>query len=101
MSVGTLISFNALSAYFTGPLQRLINLQPSLQEAFVSADRIGEILELDPEIPRGERLLTPARFKGGISARDVSFQYGTRRPLFEGLSFDINPGEWVAGMEQL
>jgi ATP-binding cassette subfamily B protein len=96
ISLGTLISFNALSGYFTGPLQRLINLQPSLQEAFVSADRIGEILELEPELSGEERLIQPAAIRGGISARGLSFQYGTRRPLFEDLSFDIAPGEWVA-----
>ncbi len=96
MSLGTLISFNALAGYFTGPLQRLINLQPSLQEAFVSADRIGEILELDPEISGTERLITPEKIEGAIQVRDVTFQYGTRRPLFEKISLDIKPGEWVA-----
>jgi len=45
LSLGQLITFNALLAYFFEPIQNLIGLQPALQEAFVAADRLGEIFE--------------------------------------------------------
>lgn len=41
MSFGELISFNALLVYFLGPLQRLLNLQPNMQEAYVAAQRLA------------------------------------------------------------
>jgi ABC-type bacteriocin transporter len=95
-SLGTLISFTALAAYFTGPLRRLVNLQSSLQEAFVAADRLGEILELEVEIKEDLRALKPESFYGSIEARDINFRYGTRKPVYSGLNFKIEPGEWVA-----
>ncbi|HOJ99134.1 MAG TPA: peptidase domain-containing ABC transporter [Termitinemataceae bacterium] len=96
MSLGQLISFNALLGYFTGPLSRLINLQPSLQEAFVAADRLGEVLELEEEIPSYGKWLKPQRFTGKIEFNTVSFRYGTRRPVLEDLNFNIQSGQWVA-----
>ena len=40
MSFGTLITFNSLLGYFTGPLFRLINIQNQVQEALVAAERV-------------------------------------------------------------
>jgi ABC-type bacteriocin/lantibiotic exporter with double-glycine peptidase domain len=42
ISLGQLFSFNVLLGYFVGPLQNLINLQPSLQRAMVAARRLGK-----------------------------------------------------------
>lgn len=96
MSLGQLISFNALLGYFTGPLSRLINLQPTLQEAYVAADRLGEVLELEEEIPSHGKWLKPQLFAGKIEFNSVSFRYGTRRLVLENLSFSIKPGQWIA-----
>ncbi|KHF28975.1 Lactococcin-G-processing and transport ATP-binding protein LagD [Anoxybacillus sp. BCO1] len=49
MTVGQLIAYNALLAYFLEPIQNLINLQPMIQSAVVAADRLGEILDLEIE----------------------------------------------------
>ncbi|MDR1073634.1 MAG: peptidase domain-containing ABC transporter [Treponema sp.] len=95
-SFGTLISFNALSGYFTGPLFRLVNLQASLQEAFVAAERVGEILELEPEQDDTLNLLKPASLNGMIAFDNVTFRYGTRKPVYEHLSFAIEKGQWAA-----
>ncbi len=96
LSLGQLISFNALLGYFIGPLQRLVTLQPSLQEAFVAADRLGEILDLPEEIDENKVLLKPARFRGEIELRDLVFRYGARRPVLQGLSLRIEAGQSVA-----
>lgn len=95
-TLGTLISFNALSGYFLGPLKRLINLQATLQEAFVSADRLKEVLDLEPEGAGDVRLMKPETLEGGIEIRNLTFRYGTRKALFEGLDLSVKPGEWVA-----
>lgn len=95
-SLGTLISFTALAGYFTGPLHRLVNLQSGLQEAFIAADRLGEILELEVEIKENQRALRPESFSGRIEARNIDFRYGTRKAVYSGLDFTVNAGEWVA-----
>ena len=96
MSFGTLITFNSLLGYFTGPLFRLINIQNQVQEALVAAERVGEILELEKEKDETIHYLKPERIEGHIKFEDVSFAYGSRRPLYEKLNLEIKPGSWTA-----
>ena len=95
-SFGTLLSFNALSAYFTGPLFRMVNLQSSLQEAFVAAERVSEILEMETEQAEDEQLLKPVLLKGEIEFSHVYFKYGMRPPVFKDLTFLIGSGQCAA-----
>lgn len=95
-SFGTLLSFNSLLAYFTGPLFRIINIQPEIQEASIAAERVSEILEMEIEQPEGARLIKPATIAGDIEFKNVSFRYGMRSPVYKNLSFCIHKGQWVA-----
>ena len=49
MTVGSLMTFYALLAYFTEPIKNLAELQPMLQTALVAADRLSDVLELQEE----------------------------------------------------
>jgi len=96
MSFGTLITFNSLLVYFTGPLFRLVNIQNSVQEALVAAERVGEILELEKEKDESRRYLVPEKINGHIKFEDVTFAYGSRRPVYEHLNLEIAAGNWTA-----
>lgn len=43
LSVGELMTYNALLAYFVNPLQNIINLQTKLQSAKVANNRLNEV----------------------------------------------------------
>lgn len=94
VSLGQLISFNALLGYFLGPLQNLIQLQPSLQEAFVAARRVGEILDLEPEQSGGQRL-KPQRLSGDLVFSHVDFRYGSKKLVLEEVSLVADAGSSV------
>lgn len=96
LSLGQLITFSALLAYFFEPLQNLIGLQPMLQEAFVAADRLGEILDLKVEKENERRKITLDKLKGAIEFKGVSFRYGTRELVLKNINLAIRPGEKVA-----
>lgn len=96
LSFGTLITFNSLLGYFTGPLFRLVNIQNSVQESLVAAERVGEILELDCEKDQSRKYLIPKKIEGHIKFEDVTFAYGSRRPVYEHLNLEIEPGSWTA-----
>ncbi len=96
MTIGQLITFNALLGNFKSPLLNLINLQPMLQEAFVAGDRLGEISELDTEQKHESKKITKDKFDGMIEFRDVRFRYGSRREVLKGISLKIKPGEKIA-----
>lgn len=96
MSFGTLITFNSLLGYFTGPLFRLINIQNQVQEALVAAERVGEILELEKEKDDSIKYMKPEKIEGHICFDDVTFAYGSRRPVYEHLNLEIPAGSWTA-----
>lgn len=97
MSIGQLLTFNALLAYFLDPVKNLIGLQPQIQTAVVASDRLGQILDLAPEFDENEeRKLMPESLQGDISFRNVDFRYGTRKLVLEGINLDIKQGEKIA-----
>lgn len=97
MSVGQLLTFNSLLAYFIDPIKNLINLQPMMQTAIVASDRLGEILDLDLERHENEdRKISPESLKGGIEFKNVDFRYGTRELVLKDISLRIGAGEKIA-----
>ena len=96
MTIGSLITFNALLVYFLDPIKNLIDLQPQLQTAIVASDRLGEILDLEIEKMSEEHKIVPASLKGDIVFEDVTFRYGTREPVLEDFSMRIRKGERIA-----
>lgn len=97
LSIGQLITFNSLLAYFLDPVKNLINLQPQMQTAIVAADRLGEILDLEPERAGGEgKKLIPESLQGDIWFKNVTFRYGTRRTVLDHITMHIKRGERIA-----
>lgn len=95
LSIGELISFNALLAYFIEPVGRLINLQPQLQEAIVASDRLGEILDLELEKSSDEDIRPDTLF-GDITLEKVNFAYGLRENVLNDIDINIQAGEKIA-----
>lgn len=97
MTVGELITFNALLAYFLDPIKNLINLQPLMQTAIVAADRLSEILELSIENEENEEShLKEINLTQNIKIHDLDFRYGTRQLVLEDINIDIAAGERIA-----
>jgi ATP-binding cassette subfamily B protein len=95
ISIGELMSFNALLAYFIEPIGRLINLQPQLQEAIVASDRLGEILDLELEKSSDDNL-KPETLLGNITFEKVNFAYGLKDNVLNDININIKAGEKIA-----
>lgn len=97
MTIGALITFNSLLAYFLEPIKNLINLQPEMQTAVVAADRLGEILDLEAEKSEMEyKKMSPSSLAGDIEIKNLDFRYGTRRLVLENINLSIKKGQKVA-----
>lgn len=97
LTIGGLLTFNALLAYFFNPIQSLINLQPQLQTAIVASDRLGEILDLDSEDTlHGNTKIKPSSLKGDIDIKHVDFRYGTRKLVLRDVTILIKAGQSIA-----
>jgi ATP-binding cassette subfamily B protein len=97
LSVGQLLVFNSLMAYFIDPIKNLINLQPMIQTAIVPSDRLGEILDLQLEKDIDEdKKINPDSLKGKIEFNNIDFRYGTRELVLKNIDFNIEIGEKIA-----
>ncbi|HAJ54832.1 MAG TPA: peptide ABC transporter ATP-binding protein, partial [Lactobacillus sp.] len=56
MSLGQMLTFNALLSYFTNPLESIINLQPKLQMAKVANNRLNEVYLVESEFKEQRHL---------------------------------------------
>ncbi len=98
ISMGQLITYNALLAYFYDPLQNLINLQPKIQEAYAASDRLGEIMDLKIEKENEEDKINCSRLEGIIRIENLEFQYNHREKILKGINLSVDRGEKVAFM---
>ncbi|WHY30155.1 peptidase domain-containing ABC transporter [Bacillus wiedmannii] len=93
MTIGQLVAYNALLVYFLDPIKNLVDLQPTLQSAFVASKRLTEILDLDLEKnDQEDKKLSPTSFHHKIRLDNITFKYGTRQNIFNNLSFEISIG---------
>lgn len=97
ITLGQLLTFNALLAYFLSPLKNLIGLQQQIQSAVVASERLSEIIDLDLEYDMDEeKKYKPQSLRGDIEFIDVQFRYGSRRIVINNLSMKIKQGETIA-----
>ena len=98
LTMGELITFNALLGYFIEPIKNLINLQPQIQTAVVAADRLGEILDISPEYENNDMCTaydSEIKFDNLIIS-NLNFRYGTRDLVLKDINLEINHGEKIA-----
>lgn len=92
---GELMSCYALIGYLTGPVNRLIGMNRTIQDALIAADRLFEIMDLEREEAESRVELAPEML-GDIRFRGVSFRYGTRTQVFRELDMTIPRGRVTA-----
>src|SRR5664279_1704129 len=83
LSPGELMSFYTLTAFFVLPVQALIGVNKSMQDALIAADRLFEIMDLETEQSgKGEIDELP---EGDLVFNGVDFSYGPGTPVFSGM----------------
>ncbi len=98
MSIGQLLTYNALLVYFFKPVANLASLQPTLQEAYIAAERLGEILTLEKEkekVHYKQKIISGFRLTGKIQLENVDFHYARHQFVLNDINFTIKPGEKV------
>ena len=98
ITLGSMMAFMTLASYFMDPVERLVSLQLSIQEANISMKRISEILdyEREQESENEKCYQELEKVDGDIQLKDVTFRYGNRKPVLNHVSFTIPQGKKVA-----
>ncbi len=89
---GELLSFYALIGYLTGPVIALIGMNVTIQDAMIASDRLFELMDLEREDVTNKIELKKDMI-GDIVFADVSFRYGSRKKVFEGLNLTLPQGK--------
>lgn len=95
ITVGLLVAFTSYISMFWRPIMNLSNLFNNLITSMASAERIFEILDIDPQIIEKENAID-VEIKGEVEFRNVSFSYDGERKVLDNVSFKVKPGEKVA-----
>src|SRR5262245_65039906 len=96
MTPGDVLIFIAYLNDMYKPLRNLAKLSTRYSRAMVSAQRIQEIFETEPEGRDDDSAVVAPRLKGEIVFDRVSFDYGNGRKVLDDVSFAIAPGQLVA-----
>lgn len=94
LSLGELLTFNALVIYFLSPIERLIQSQIVLQSAIVATKRVNEILDLSKE-NLGDSQMTLNNINS-IKLKSLDFNYGFKNETLKNINIDIYSGESIA-----
>ena len=95
ITIGQLSVFLNYANQYTKPFNEISGVVTELQNALACAARVFELLDADDQIPEAENaaVLQP---DGHVQLEAVSFRYLPDRPLIEGLSLDVKPGQRIA-----
>ena len=95
ITIGQLSIFLNYANQYTKPFNEISGVVTELQNALACAARVFELLDAEDQTPEAENAakLVP---DGHVRIEDVSFRYLPDRPLIEGLSLDVKPGQRIA-----
>jgi ATP-binding cassette subfamily B protein/subfamily B ATP-binding cassette protein MsbA len=96
LTPGELLIFLAYVGSLFKPVRDLGKLSAKFSRAAVSAQRVNEILETEPEIDDAPDAIDIGQPAGEIVFENVSFAYDAARPVLDRVCLRIGAGEQVA-----
>ncbi|SED32623.1 ABC transporter ATP-binding protein [Streptomyces sp. TLI_105] len=99
ITLGTFVAFSSYLASLVGPVRMLAMVLTVGQQARAGVERVYDLIDTEPVIKDGTKEL-PADAPATVEFDDVSFAYegasGKTKPVLDGFSLEIRPGETVA-----
>ncbi|HEX2730238.1 MAG TPA: ABC transporter ATP-binding protein [Polyangiaceae bacterium] len=96
VSVGVIATFINYSQNFINPLRQLSNLYNTIQAALAGAERVFEVLDLEPEVDFEESSDAPLQLRGEVKFENVEFGYRPDQTILHDMSLTAKPGELIA-----
>ncbi|WP_327183208.1 ABC transporter ATP-binding protein [Streptomyces sp. NBC_01334] len=95
ITLGTFVAFSTYLAQLVGPVRMLAVVLTVGQQARAGTERVLELIDTEPSMKDGTKAL-PADAPAAVEFDDVTFGYDPDRPVLDGLTFEIRPGETLA-----
>ena len=95
ITIGQLSVFLSYANQYTKPFNEISGVVTELQNALACAARVFDLLDADDQVPEAANapVLQP---DGHVQLENISFRYLPDRPLIEGLSLNVKPGQRIA-----
>ncbi len=96
IQIGTLLAFSMYVGMFWNPIMNLCNFYNTLISNFSAADRIFDILDVEPTIYSKTDAPSLSSIEGEVRFEQVSFAYDEKTEVLRNVNFMIKPGERIA-----
>ena len=96
ISVGRLSCFLSYANQYTKPFNEISGVVTELQNAFVCAGRIFELIDEEPQVPDAEEARVLEDAQGNVDLKNVYFQYVPEKKLIQNFNLKVTPGQRVA-----
>ena len=96
ISVGRLSCFLSYANQYTKPFNEISGVVTELQNAFVCAGRIFELIDEEPQVPDAADARVLEEAQGNVDLKGVYFQYVPEKKLIQNFNLQVKPGQRVA-----
>ncbi|MEV8479280.1 ABC transporter ATP-binding protein [Streptomyces sp. NPDC051173] len=96
LSIGDVQAFIQYSRQFSQPLTQVASMANLVQSGVASAERVFELLDAEEQSADAAATAEPRPVRGEVAFEEVSFRYEADKPLIDGLSLTVSPGQTVA-----
>jgi ATP-binding cassette subfamily B protein len=96
MTAGTVVAFFGYVTLCFQPIEQISDLYAQLMYAMAGADRILDVLKVQPEIVDRPGAAEPERLEGDVAFDHVTFEYDPGVTVLHDVSLHVRPGERVA-----
>ena len=96
ISVGRLSCFLSYANQYTKPFNEISGVVTELQNAFVCAGRIFELIDEEPQVSDAADARVLEEAQGNVDLKDVYFQYVPEKKLIQNFNLQVKPGQRVA-----
>ena len=96
ISVGRLSCFLSYANQYTKPFNEISGVVTELQNAFVCAGRIFDLIDEEPQVPDAADARVLEDAQGNVDLKNVYFQYVPEKKLIQNFNLKVTPGQRVA-----
>jgi len=96
LTIGQITSFLAYANQYTKPFNEVTGVITQIQTAFVSAQRLFALLDVEPEKPDAPNAMVMEHCNGNIQVKNLCFSYNPDVKLIQNMNLTAHKGDRIA-----